>query len=53
MVLHEPRVADRAVGGDGVVDAHAAFGFLQDDGEDEARVDGRGCGDALDCGVNI
>lgn len=38
MVLHEPRVADAVVGG---WHADTARRFLQDDGEDEARVEVR------------
>ena len=48
VVLHEPRVADRPVWTDGCAGAHAPFGFLHDDREDEAVVHAAGMRDGLD-----
>lgn len=50
MRLHEARVAD-CIGGKCGGDADAAVGFLEEDGEDEARVCGCGGGDGEDGGV--
>lgn len=48
--LHEAWVLDGVGGRWG---AHAAVGFLHDDGEDEALVDAGGLGDGLDGGLQV
>lgn len=50
VVLHEARVADATIGGG---DAHAAFRFLHNDCQDEARVNAGAGGDGPDGGFEV
>lgn len=53
VILHQPRVANSSVWGDGVVDADTALGFLHHDGEDEAGVHVGSLSDGLDGGIDV